>query len=433
MQTSYQSCQINYENIDFLTGLYNRRYFIDYVDILMKEKINFSLFIIDLNRFKLVNDVYGHDVGDEVLMEVGNRFKKLESENDDIIFARLGGDEFSAIYKTKDKTKINDFGKSVNKALEDHIIVKESEFTISASIGVSRFPSDSQRRSELLKLADIAMYHSKNNQNEEMYLISDELTQKLRERKKIEELLKDIDIEHDLFLEYQPIFDFKDEKVVAIEALVRWKHKTEGVIYPLSFIPIAEEIDIVALVTKWTFINALHQIKYWNEKYNIDLKISLNVSNLCIHNKVFFGNLQYMLDAFKIKPEWIQIQLKELSLTASPEYMKKLLVSLNELGIEIQLDDFGTSPIMLSSLKDFKISTIKIDNKYIQSLDNPEILNFVDGLICFSQKLGINILAEGVETKFQYDSLKATTMDYYQGFYKEYPISADEFERKYLK
>ncbi len=431
MSASYTSCEYNYENIDFLTKLYNRRYFFNYVDVLIKESIDFSLFMIDLNKFKLVNDVYGHDVGDVVLIEVGRRFKELE--NKEILFARLGGDEFSAIYKTNDEKKINAFGENVNKVLEEHILVNESEFTISASIGVSRFPSDSKKKTELLKLADIAMYHSKKNQNEEMYLISDTLTEKLRERKKIEELLKDIDFEKDLFLEYQPIFDFKNEKVVAVESLVRWQHETKGVIYPLSFVPIAEEIDVVALLTKWTFITSLNQIKYWNEKYNTELKISINVSNLCIHNKIFFNNLKFMIDTFGIKPEWIQIQLKELSLAASPEYMKKLLVSLNELGIEIQLDDFGTSPIMLSSLKDFRINTIKVDNKYIESLDNKEIFNFVDGLILFAHKVGIEILAEGVETKEQYDLLKNTEMDYYQGFYKEYPLKSDDFENKYLK
>ncbi len=430
MKGTYKRCEFTYESIDFLTNLHNRRYFLDYVDMLIKEDIEFSMFIIDLNRFKLVNDVYGHDVGDVVLSEVGERFNSLESEK--ILFARLGGDEFSAIYKTNDEEEINAFGEKVNKVLEDNILVNESEFAISASIGVSRFPTDSRKKTELLKLADIAMYQSKKSENDDTYLISDELTNKLRERKKIEELLKDIDVEKELFLEYQPIFDFETGEVVATEALVRWNHKDEGIIQPLSFIPVAEEVDFVAVITKWTFINALNQIKQWNEKYKKDLKISINVSNLCIHNKIFFGNLKYMLDTFGIKPKWLQIQLKELSLAASPEYMKKLLQSLSDLGIEIQIDDFGTSPIMLSSLKDFKISTIKVDNKYIESLDNVDIFNFVDGLIAFAHKSGIEVLAEGVETKEQYECLELTDMDYYQGFYKERPISAEDFENKYL-
>ncbi len=427
----FDKMKCSYDNVDFLTSLHNRKYFFEYIRLLIRENIEFSLFIVDLNKFKMVNDVYGHDVGDVVLAEVGRRFKGLE--NDEIIFARIGGDEFSAVYQTNEKDKINKFGEAINKVLEEHIIVNASEFTISASIGVSRFPSDSKNKKELLKLADIAMYHSKKNANKENYLISDELTHKLRERKKIEEFLVEMDIEKDLFLEYQPIFDFKKEKIVAVESLVRWRHKTEGVIYPLVFVSIAEEIDVIAKITKWTFINSLKKIKYWNEKYNMDLKISINVSNHCIHNKVFFGNLKYMIDTFELKPEWVQIQLKELSLTASPEYMKKLLVSLNGLGIEIQLDDFGTSPIMLSMLNEFKISTIKLENKYIETVDDSEVFAFVDAMIAFSHKMGIEILAEGVETKEQYDILKATDMDYYQGFYKEHPLSGEEFENKYLK
>ncbi len=421
----------NHENVDFLTSLYNRRFCIEYINSLIKEDTPFSVFIIDLNRFKQINDVYGHNIGDIVLMEVGKRLKEME--NEDILFARLGGDEFAAVYKTEDAHEINHLGEEINNKLQEHILVNESEFTISASIGVSRYPTDSTRTSELLKLADIAMYHFKKNDVQHKYLISDELNKTLKERKKIEILLKDIDIEKDLFLEYQPIFNFENDELIGMEALVRWRHREEGTIYPLSFIPVAEEVDVVKNITRWTFINSLHQIKEWNEKYNKNLKISINVSNHCVHNNIFFGNLQFMLENFKIKSEWLSIELKELSLLISPEYMKRLLVSISDLGVEIHLDDFGTSPIMLSSLRDFKISTIKIDNKFISSLDKEDSKNFVKGITLLAHELGIKISAEGVETKDQYEMLKENHCDSFQGFYKSYPLSKDEFENKYLK
>ncbi len=419
------------EHIDYLTKLYNRKYCLNYANKLIEKQIKFAIFIIDLNKFKQVNDIYGHGVGDIVLAEVSRRFKDLQTE--DIIFSRLGGDEFSAIYKTNDKDKINALGKSISKSLEENIVVSESEFTISASIGVSRFPKDSDKLTELLKFADMAMYHSKKYNDTDTHLISDELSNKLRERKKMENLLRDIDIDNNLFLEYQPIFDSEEDKVISVEALVRWKHQKLGVIYPLTFIPIAEEIDIVKNITKWTFITALNQIKTWNETYHKNLKISINVSNNCIHNKIFFGNLQYMIETFKIDPSWLQLELTEFSLSVSPLYMKKLLVSLNELGIEIQLDDFGTSPIMLAALKEFKVGTIKIDNQYINALENEDNLNFVKGITMLAHQLDIAVLAEGVESKEQYDIIKTANIDGFQGFYKEKPLSASDFEKKYLQ
>ncbi len=425
------SNKVNHENYDFLTSLCNRRCVLEYVAKLIDNKTPFSIYIIDLNKFKQVNDVYGHSVGDSVLIEVGKRFESLES--DDILFARIGGDEFACVYNTNDVNMINLLGKKINEVLSEHIVVSQSEFTISASIGVSRFPIDADKLSELLRLADIAMYHSKKNQIENEYLISDDLTKKLKARKKIEKLLHNIDVHNDLFLEFQPIFKMDTDEVIAAEALVRWNHATEGIIYPEEFIPVAEEIDVVRKITHWTFVNSLHQIKEWNEKFDKNIQISINVSNHCIHNKVFFTNLKAMFEEFEVKPEWLSIELKELSLLISPEYMKNLLVSISDLGVEIHIDDFGTDPINLSMLKEFRISKLKIDNKYIENLDNLDNLNFIRGISMLTNQLGIKVLAEGVETMEQYSIVKGARFDCYQGFYKSKPLSNKDFEDKYLK
>lgn len=190
-------------DFDFLTNLYSRSYCLEYIGMLIEDKREFSVFYIDLNNFSIVNDIYGHDLGDRVLKEVAKRFKSLERE--DLLFARFGGDEFIGVYQSIDKDKINDLGKTIDKLLEDHIIVSESEFTIAVSVGVARHPLDSDNIEDLLKLSDIAMYKAKELGVPGEYLISEELTKKLALRKKIESLLKDIDIEKDLFLEYQPI------------------------------------------------------------------------------------------------------------------------------------------------------------------------------------------------------------------------------------
>ncbi len=426
MMENFNKCS----DTDFLTRLYNRSYSLGFIDKLIKENIEFSVFYIDLNKFKMVNDLYGHDVGDIVLEEVGKRFKSLEKL--DLFFARFGGDEFIGIYQSVDENKINRIAQDIDRVLEDHIIISESEFTISASVGVARYPFDSDNADDLLKLSDMAMYKAKESGSNSQLLISAELNKKLSSRREIEKLLKDIDIEKDLFLEYQPIFDLKTAKLTSMEALVRWKHKTEGIIYPDDFIYISEEIDMIKDITRWVFIKALKQIKVWNEKYDTNYKISLNVSDCCIHNKIFFDNVNYMLETFKVKAEWVSIELTELSLSVSPEYMKKLLCSINELGIDIHLDNFGTYPILISDLKKFKIKEIKIDKEFIDKLDNEDNTCVLNSMILLAHGLGIKTIAKGVEKIEEYESLKKLHCDKIQGFYIEKPMSGEDFEKKYF-
>lgn len=417
-------------SIDFLTKLHNRSYCLEFIDTLIKENREFSIFNIDLNKFKLVNDVYGHHIGDIVLEEVGQRFKSLEKE--DLLFTRFGGDEFIGIYESVDEDKINELGQSIDRVFEEHIIISESEFTISASIGVVRHPFDSDDMYDLLKLSDMAMYKSKKSTSNSKYLISDELNKKFASRRKMEKLFKNIDIEKDLFLEYQPIFNFETGNLTSMEALVRWNHKTEGIIYPNDFIYLAEELDRIKDITRWVFVNGLKQIKEWNEKHATNYKLSLNVADACIHNKIFFGNVKSMLETFKVKAEWLSIELTERSLSISPEYMKPLLCSIDEAGIDIHLDNFGTHPIMIPDLKEFKIKEVKIDRKFISKLDNKDDLSIVRSMILLAKGLGIRTISKGVEKKEQYEVLKELGCDKIQGFYLEKPISKEAFEKKYF-
>lgn len=418
------------KNLDFLTKLYNRSFCLDFISKLIADNSKFSIFYIDLDKFKIVNDVYGHDVGDIVLQEIGARFKSLEKE--DLLFTRFGGDEFIGIYQSIDENKINKLGQRIHNVLKEHIVISESEFYISASLGVARYPLDANNVDDLLKLSDMAMYKAKNSNSNNKYLISDELTKKLASRKKMEILLKKIDIEKDLFLEYQPIFDLKTGCLTSMEALVRWNHETKGVIYPNDFIAVAEEIDLIKDITRWVFITGLKQIRAWNEKYNTNYKISLNVADACIHNKIFFDNVEYMLETFKVKAEWVSIELTEHSLSVSPEYMKQLLCTINDIGIDIHIDNFGTHPIIISDLKEFKVKEIKIDQQFIAKLENEEDRCIVNAMIQLAKGLGINTIAKGVEEKTQRKILKELDCDKIQGFYLEKPLSKHDLERKYM-
>lgn len=415
---------------DFLTKLSSRSYGLETMEGYVKDKREFSVFYIDLNKFKVVNDLHGHHVGDMVLKEVGRRFKSLEKEG--LFFVRFGGDEFIGVYETIDGSKINAIGQDINKVLDEHIIISESEFIISASIGVARYPMDAENVDDLLKLADMAMYKAKKSNSTCNHLISEELNQKLASRRKMEKLLKNIDVENDLFIEYQPIFNVKTGNLTSMEALVRWDHKTEGLIYPNEFISVAEEIDVVKDITKWVFIHSLKQIKIWNEKYGTNFRVSLNAADACIHNKIFFDNVKYMLETFEVKAEWMAIELTECSISVSPEYMKPLLCSIDATGIEIHLDKFGTYPMLISDLKEFKIKGMKIDKSFIDRLDNEEGISIVKGMIMLAKGLEIKTIAMGVETKEQFDILRELDCDEIQGFYLGKPKGKEDFEKDYL-
>lgn len=274
------------------------------------------------------------------------------------------------------------------------------------------------------------MYKAKESGPMNEYLISEELTKKLASRKTMEKLLRNIDVEKDLYLEYQPIFDFDTGSLTSMEALVRWNHETEGVIYPNDFIDIAEELDIVKDITRWVFITALKQIKVWNEKYDTNYKISLNVADACIHNKIFFDNVENMLEKFEVKAEWVSIELSERSLSVSPEYMKQLLHAVDAMGIDIYIDNFGTHPIIISDLKEFKINEVKIDDQFIAKLENEADRCIVNAMILLAEGLGIRTTAKGVEDKKHYEVLKELGCDKAQGFYLEKTNVKRSFRRK---
>lgn len=425
-QTNDKPCT----HYDFLTKLHNRSSGLDVINQLIDDKQPFSLFYIDLDKFKIVNDVYGHEVGDFVLEEVGRRFQSLEKEG--LIFARFGGDEFIGIYQTVDEQQINALGQSLIDVLADHIVISQSEFTISASVGVARYPENADNMDDLLKLADMAMYKAKRSEADHQYLISDELNEKLANRKKIEVLLRKMDVEKDLFIEYQPIFDAHTGALTGMESLVRWRYNQEVTIYPNDFIYVAEEIDFVKDITKWVFIESLKQVKIWNEKYQTNYKVSLNVADACVHNKIFFTNIEYMLETFGVKAEWLILELSENSLSVSPEFMKQLLNTISNRGIEISIDNFGTHPLVISTIKDFKVTEVKIAPQFNTQLEEEEHCVF-NGLLMLAQGLGITAVAKGVETEEQHERLKAVGCPKAQGFYLGKPLPKIAFEEAYLK
>ncbi len=420
------------QNKDFLTSLYSRSYFMDKINKCIKNDVKFSIFSIDLDNFKQLNDIYGHDTGDKVLVEVGKRFSNIKVQG--ATFARLGGDEFAILYETVHKDDIKRLVNIIKTSLEPLFVANDNEFSITASVGVARYPKDSDDAKTLLKLADIAMNYVKKTGIVDNFLISEKSIEKLDKRSKIGNILKTLDVENELFLEYQPVFDFKSGKLLGVEGLVRWKHKDMGIIGPLDFIEIAQEQDLVKNITTWVFVTGLKQIKAWNEEYNKNLIISLNVANSCIHHRMFLSSLSILLDDLKVKPKWLSIELAEECLSVLPEYMRMLLRDIDKLGVKIYLDDFGRDYASLTNLSSFSLSGVKIDTSFIESIySDIDKKTMVKSMIDIAHNMNIKAISKGIETQIHYDILMKLGCDGYQGFYKEKPLLADTFEDKYLK
>lgn len=416
---------------DPLTSLYKRNYLLARGEEALEKNQPFTIFYIDLNKFKVINDIQGHNVGDIVLKTTGSRLRELNDES--IFFARFGGDEFAALLYDTSPTRISEASILISATIRRKILYNGFDFEVDASIGVARYPNDGTSMDQLIKLADIAMYHAKRNDLDHSYIISREFTETFRRRNLIEKLLRKMNYETDLSLDFQPQFNIMTRELIGMEALVRWPASEVGEVSPTEFIPIAEEIGVVKDVTKWVFIHGIKQIKKWNDKYGTDLVMNLNVSQNCIHHKIFFGNLTRMIEAFDIKPSWLGIELTEYSVMHSPEYMNTLLHSISALGVKITIDDFGSGSSSLTCIKRFGLDYIKIDKSLIDEIET-DSNNFIiiKAIIQMAHCMSLKAVAEGVENKEQLNLLKQLGCDAVQGFIFGRPVSEKEFEKLYF-
>lgn len=418
---------------DSLTGLLTRGFFVNRLEELVEQdRQKFTVFNIDLNKFKVINDLQGHHVGDVVLKEVGERLKAMSSEK--LFFGRIGGDEFVGVYFSTEDSKINEVVHKIQSVIKERITHDKFEYEVSASIGVARFPNDATDASDLLKLADFAMYYAKKNEISGAFLITEEFNKGLQQRKYLRKILKDLDVDKDLELFFQPQFCANSSALVGIEAIVKWNHPSDGVIEREIFTPVAEEMGIVQYITKWTFLSAIAQIKEWNEKYGTDLTMNISVSQSCMYHRIFFSNVKYMIDTIGIKPHWLGIELNEYSAMHAPEYIKNLLSSIHDLGVKISIFDFGMGAICISYIKQFYVNYLKISPKLVKgSAGDENKAKTINGIIALAKGMDLSAVACGIDNKLELDLLKKLKCDIMQGDHVGKVLSRDEFESAYFK
>lgn len=420
-------------NLDYLTKLYNRSGFLEFVEKKIEIKEAFSILFLDLDRFKVINDLYGHPVGDQVLVIIAKRFQ--ERLNLPKIVARFGGDEFAILVKSIDIEEITNVAKTIIDVINEQIIVDSLQFNVNTSIGISKYPEDGTTTAELLKHADIAMYHAKEQHLAKKYVhYTSEFKQKIERRNHIEWLLRNCQYDDEFELYYQPQFKVEEEQLVGMEALLRWKHPEEGFIGPDEFIPIAEEIGFIVPISLWVFEKAITQIKIWHEKYNAELIMGMNLSPASLNVTDFFESVQKLIIEIGVSPEYLDFEITENSAMNMSNVMGDIFKRLCDMGVIISIDDFGTGYSSLSYLKRFKVHRLKIAKELIDNIEyEQDELQIVKAIILMCEGLGIRKIAEGVETKEQLALLKSLKCEAIQGYIFGRPVPAIDFEKKYLE
>ncbi|MEY4591279.1 MAG: hypothetical protein RIR18_174, partial [Pseudomonadota bacterium] len=424
-------------NFDNLTGLPNRRMFHDRLEQEIKKANRsgqyLALLFIDLDRFKEINDNLGHDKGDLLLIEAAKRLQFCVRESDTV--ARLGGDEFTIILSDLEgNLGIGRIIHAILKAMSSPFSLSGEAAYVSASIGVALYPEDASDVESLLKNADQAMYAAKHQGRNRYSYFTQSMDEIAKARSRLSHDLRSALIENQFWIAYQPIVELATGKIHKAEALLRWQHPTRGTVSPAEFIPIAEETGLIIDIGNWVFQQAANQVAIWRERYDANFQISVNKSpvqflNDGINTK---GWLEHMQD-MDLPQQSIVIEITEGLLLHAEPIVDDKLVKFRQVGMQVAIDDFGTGYSSLAYLKKFDIDYLKIDKSFIDNLtQGSDDLVLCEAIIVMAHKLGLKVIAEGVETREQSELLVAAGCDYGQGYLFSRPIAAESFESGFL-
>ena len=409
---------------DTLTQLANRYGFNKTIEemIIAADSANsrVALLYMDLDRFKFVNDSFGHRVGDMLLQKVASRLSELLS--DKYYLARIGGDEFAVLipYASSKEPKV--VALEIQNEFEAPFTVENRIISTNSSIGIAIYPETAHNSEALLKNADIAMYVAKKSAMPRIEYFSEDINVKARRKVQLESSLNLAILNETIHLVYQPQYRLEDKKLVGMEALLRWEDPILGVISPDEFIPIAEETGLIHKLGAWVFKEVSKQTKIWQKQYNIHFRTSINVSGYQLASPTIFNNLLEHLSTEDINPESLIIEITETALIENIDYTASLLEELTKLGFKISIDDFGTGYSSLRYLRSLPIDYLKIDKAFISTLPNsPHDTHIVQAVIALANAMKLEVVAEGVETAEQADLLGQFHCQYAQGYYFSHP------------
>ncbi|MFJ6208952.1 putative bifunctional diguanylate cyclase/phosphodiesterase [Lysinibacillus sp. NPDC092081] len=415
---------------DELTGLPNRRKLEQRLENEFHQSRRtgekFALLFIDVNRFKNINDGLGHIIGDMFLVEMANRLRNVDYTSNSIY--RHNSDEFVIILNDVDR--IEEKAEEIISVFNESFIVDTFEFYSSISIGISIFPDHANSVEELLKNADIAMYAAKSKRGNQYRLYRpnmEEINDKwlLLETKLHQALKKDI-----LELHYQPKINLKTNKVIGMEALLRWHDPGLGHMPPDRFIPFAEECGLINDIGVWVLRKASSQARTWNEVHNLNLRVAVNISPIHISTTGFVEMVHEVIAETKIDPHFLEIEITEMSMLDYTEDLINTIKQLRALGITISLDDFGTGYSSLNYLKKFPVDVLKIDRAFVRDIvPEKSGIAMISAMISLAHALNLQVVAEGVEEEAELNVLREHGCEYVQGYYFSKPLSVEDFTR----
>jgi diguanylate cyclase (GGDEF)-like protein/PAS domain S-box-containing protein len=420
-------------NFDSLTGLPNRSLFLDHLSQEIRKAkrtgIPMALMFLDLDGFKDVNDTLGHDMGDILLKEAAYRLQGCVREVDTV--ARLGGDEFTVILsELQDPGNVDRVARHILQRMSAPFKLGDEIAHVSASIGITLYPQDGTEIEDLLKNADQAMYAAKHEGRNRYHYFTASMQEAAQVRMRLVNDLR-VALEGNQFeVVYQPIVELSSGIIHKAEALIRWRHPTRGMINPLEFIPLAEDTGMIVSFGNWVFHEAARQAAQWRERHHPGFQISVNISPVQFRNEGIDSSTWFEhLNRLGLPAQGIVVEITEGLLLEATEKVTEQLLRFRDAGIEVALDDFGVGYSSLSYLKKFDIDYLKIDQSFVRNLTKEsDDLALCEAIIVMAHKLGIKVIAEGVETAEQRFLLAEAECDYAQGYYFTGPVSADHFE-----
>jgi diguanylate cyclase (GGDEF)-like protein/PAS domain S-box-containing protein len=418
---------------DELTGLANRAQFCSYVESRISEKKSdqiFAVLFIDLDHFNLVNECFGHDLGDKLLVKISKILSQKIDNNE--MLARLGGDEFAILkcMKTND-TGVREFADSLNELLKQPLIIDGFDIYTSASIGVVIVDDATQLANGLLQDADAALYHAKSRGRNRFECFDQTMRDQVVKRVEMGNELRKALKNHEFEAFYQPFTSLNEARVIGFEALIRWNHPEKGIIFPDEFIPVAEETGLIFSITRTMLNMVCEQLKAWDDLGMKNIKIAVNCSARDFNEQNMQGIIKKIIQQTGANIEQLELELTEGSIMDEVENTIENMRVLTDMGLNISIDDFGTGYSSFSYIKKFTIDKLKIDQAFVKDTpQDQDDVAIIEAIIAMAHRLKLKVVAEGVETAEQLEFLKQAHCDVIQGFLLGKPMPQLEATRR---
>jgi len=413
-------------SVDTLTGLYNRLWFQEQLEQLIENSVandeKVALLVMDMDGFKEINDTLGHATGDLVLIETGKRIQQVVG-NDGVV-SRLGGDEFTVILRNPSSIeKTKELSQRIVNAIREPMLFDNSTMQVGASVGVSICPDDSRSSDELFTFADTAMYHAKFS-SKDVSVYHTAMTEDLVHRKKRESRIAEAADREEFSLVFQPQYTTHGRQIVGFEALIRW-NQDGRIVSPADFVPILESSGRIIEIGQWVLDQSCRQLKRWQEA-QYDTRIAINISPVQFRDPAFYDRIVETVESHGIDPGRIDLEITESAIISDVDRTAETLTKLKSFGCMISIDDFGTGYSSLAYLKNFPIDQLKIDRAFVNDIPHKDDGMIASSIVVLGLSLGMEVLAEGVESEEQLDFLLRHDCQYFQGFYGSKPLSPNE-------